>query len=222
MTSASALASVGVALTLTGALLSPPASGAPAASWPPSGLGSTTAQTSGTPSPSDQTASPSDQTVPGAEVRTRPVRGPAPGRVDGPALRAGWSWPLSPVPRVVRGFVRPASDWGPGHRGVDLAATAGQQVLAAGPGQVSHVGVVAGRGTVTVRHSGSLRTTYEPVTATVRRGDRVGAGSSLGVLSPSGGHCGGACLHLGALRGRVYLDPLVLLLGRRVVLLPLG
>jgi murein DD-endopeptidase MepM/ murein hydrolase activator NlpD len=93
-------------------------------------------------------------------------------------------------------------------------------VLAAASGVVTHVGVVAGRGTVTVLHANGVRTTYEPVLARVLRGEAVDAGQVLGVVDGDS-HCG-TCLHLGALRGRVYLDPMTLLSPRRVVLLPLG
>ncbi|CAL9609004.1 hypothetical protein SUDANB140_05599 [Streptomyces sp. enrichment culture] len=55
-----------------------------------------------------------------------------------------------------------------------------------------------------------LRTTYEPVRASVRKGDRVGAGQVLGAVEPAGSHCS-ACLHWGLLRGDTYLDPLSLL-----------
>jgi murein DD-endopeptidase MepM/ murein hydrolase activator NlpD len=123
---------------------------------------------------------------------------------------------------VVSRFQRPASTWGAGHRGVDLAATSGQPVLAAAAGQVVHVGVIAGRGTVSVLHPDGVRTTYEPITAQVRRGQVVRAGQVIGLVDGSAAsHCS-RCLHLGALRGRVYLDPLALLRPGHVVLLPLG
>ena len=93
-------------------------------------------------------------------------------------------------------------------------------MLAAAAGRVTHAGVVAGRGTVTVLHAGGVRTTYEPVEAGVRTGDAVSSGQVIGVLQPGGSHCRG-CLHLGAVRGGLYLDPLRLLRPSRVVLLPL-
>jgi murein DD-endopeptidase MepM/ murein hydrolase activator NlpD len=95
-------------------------------------------------------------------------------------------------------------------------------VLAAAAGRVTHVGLVAGRRTVSVLHAGGVRTTYEPVSPRVSRGDVVRPGEVLGVVDEDGGsHCT-ACLHVGAVRGRSYLDPLVLLRPGRVVLLPLG
>ena len=135
--------------------------------------------------------------------------------------RARWRWPLSPRPAVLRPFVPPASSWGAGHRGVDLAAAAGQQVLAVAAGRVTHVGMVAGRPTVSVLHGDGIRSTYEPVRATVRVGDEVPVGEPIGALAASGWHCPGACLHLGAIRGEVYLDPLLLLRAWQVRLLPL-
>lgn len=144
------------------------------------------------------------------------------GGTSSTTLRDGWHWPLHPEPVVTRRFSAPASRWGPGHRGIDLAAASGQPVLAAAAGRVTHVGVVAGRGTVSVLHVGGVRTTYEPVRARVRRGDAVRESQVIGVVDERGGsHCS-SCLHLGALRGRAYLDPLALLRPGRVVLLPLA
>ena len=123
-----------------------------------------------------------------------------------------WRPPITPV-TVVRPFDPPVQRWLPGHRGVDLRATQGQRVRAAGDGRVAFVGTLAGRGVVTIHH-GDLRTTYEPVDALVRVGERVRAGESIGTVGTGTGHCGsGRCLHLGLRRGREYLDPM-LLLGR--------
>lgn len=136
---------------------------------------------------------------------------------------AGWRWPLVGTPRLVRRFDPPPAPWLPGHRGVDLAATAGTPVLAAGGGTVVYAGVLAGRGVVSVDHPGGLRTTYEPVAALVEAGDALAAGSPLGTLSA--GHAGcpaTACLHWGLRRGADYLDPLAVLGLGRVRLLPGG
>jgi hypothetical protein len=139
------------------------------------------------------------------------VLGPASG-----ALAAGptgvWTWPLAPPPRVVAPFQAPAGPYAPGHRGVDLAGTPGAQVLAAGDGVVAFAGRVAGVGVVSVDHPGGLRTTYQPVTPAVVRGEPVTRGQVLGLLAGSGGHCPpAACLHWGLRRGATYLDPLALL-----------
>ncbi|MEU7821032.1 M23 family metallopeptidase [Catellatospora sp. NPDC049133] len=136
---------------------------------------------------------------------------------------AGWRWPLAGTPRLVRGFDPPPQPWLPGHRGVDLAASPGTPVLAAGGGTVVYAGVLAGRGVVSVDHPGGLRTTYEPVDALVEAGDVVAAGSTIGLLAAGHPGCSAsACLHWGLRRGAVYLDPLAVLGLARVRLLPGG
>lgn len=130
-------------------------------------------------------------------------------------LRSPVAGPLS----VVTAFDPPAERWLAGHRGVDLAIAPLETVLAPADGTVVFAGAVGGRPVVSIQHSGDLRTTYEPVRATARTGDRVAAGDPVGHVVA--GHPGcpvEACLHWGA---RVasggpsrddddYLDPLSL------------
>lgn len=151
--------------------------------------------------------------VPGMTASLAPS--PAPDR-----LRHSWDWPLDPRPSVTAHYVSPRSDYGAGHRGLDLAARPGQHVSAVDAGIVTHVGVVAGRGTVSVTHASGLRSTYEPVRGEVAVGAVVAQGEVLGSVEGRT-HCGGACLHLGALRAGGYVDPRPLLGGGPVVLLPL-
>jgi len=135
----------------------------------------------------------------------------------------GFTWPLSPRHEVLRRFEPPRSQWSRGHRGVDLLATVGQPVLSAGEGVVAFSGVIASRGVLTVRHSGGLRTTYEPVDERLASGTFVRRGARVGVVSPTPGHCVPlTCLHWGAIAGQTYQDPLSLLGFGRPVLLPLG
>jgi murein DD-endopeptidase MepM/ murein hydrolase activator NlpD len=132
-----------------------------------------------------------------------------------------WVWPLQPTPAVVRGFEPPAHAWDAGHRGVDLLGSPAEPVLAIGAGTVRFAGPLAGRGVVVVDH-GALRSTYEPVTAAVHRGDDVHTGEVIGLLQTPFSHCAPeVCLHLGLRRGSVYLDPLALLGPRPVRLKPL-
>ena len=117
-------------------------------------------------------------------------------------------WPLTPPPVVLAPFDPPSSEFGAGHRGVDLAGRAGAWIRSALPGQVAFAGVIAGRGVVVVDH-GATRTTYQPVAAVVRVGQPVSAGQVLGLLELAGSHCApAACLHWGWIRGSTYLDPL--------------
>ncbi|MFD6193767.1 murein hydrolase activator EnvC family protein [Streptomyces sp. NPDC060275] len=124
------------------------------------------------------------------------------------------SWPVGTRPVVLRGWEPPATPYGPGHRGVDLAAGTGAPVRAVAAGRVSFAGPVAGRGVVSVELTRTgeppLRTTFAPVEAAVRKGDEVAAGELLGTVQPAGSHCT-ACLHWGLLRGEVYVNPLSLL-----------
>lgn len=132
-----------------------------------------------------------------------------------------WDWPMNPA-QLSSGFDRPAQNWLPGHRGVDLVGQSDDKVLAAGNGVITFAGLVAGKGVVVIKH-GKLRTTYEPVTASVIVGSRVRVGDVIGTLSPGESHCAtqstASCLHWGLLRGEKYLNPLSLV-QKRVRLLP--
>lgn len=133
-----------------------------------------------------------------------------------------WTWPLIGPYDVSRPFAPPASRYGAGHRGADLPGAAGLPVRAAGDGRVSYAGLIAGRGVIVVSH-GELRTTYEPVTASVAVGTVVVAGQEIGQLDVAHGGCPvAACLHWGLRRGEAYLDPVQLVDRGPARLLPLG
>ncbi len=137
-----------------------------------------------------------------------------------PAPSRDGAWPLRPRPGIVSGFDPPASAWGRGHRGVDLSGRSGQAVHAALGGTVVFAARLAGRGVVVVDHGG-VRTTYEPVSASVVVGQRLGKGARIGTLQRASSHCfPRACLHWGLLRGATYLDPLTLVGAGPVRLLP--
>src|SRR5690242_20598661 len=90
-----------------------------------------------------------------------------------PPVSAGdgsWTWPVDGVsgasPAVEGDFDAPHSDYGPGHRGIDLASLVGAPVHAVAAGVVTFSGRVAGVDVVTIDH-GSERSTYQPVSASV-------------------------------------------------------
>lgn len=103
---------------------------------------------------------------------------------------------------------------------MDLDARPGAVVRAAGAGRVAFAGSVAGRSVVVIDH-GRLRTTYLPVEPSVRAGRPVRAGDPIGTLQDAPEHCpSGSCLHWGLRDALRYLDPLSLLTGGPVRLLP--
>ncbi|MFJ8110838.1 M23 family metallopeptidase [Streptomyces sp. NPDC096132] len=138
---------------------------------------------------------------------------PPPGTPPPPPVPAiARTWPVGTRPTVLRGWEPPATTYSRGHRGVDLAAPTGTPVRAVAAGRVSYAGRVAGRGVISVELSGTdLRTTYEPVRASVPKGEEVAAGEIIGTVEPTGTHCTTACVHWGLRRGKTYLNPLDLL-----------
>lgn len=122
--------------------------------------------------------------------------------------------------RVLKGF----DDVGPyaaGHRGVDLAGTAGQPVIAAAEGRVHFSGSVAGTPTVSIDHGNGWRTTYQPVHSTLTKDAVVQQGQQIGTLLT--GHCPvTACLHWGLTDGDSYADPTSYLTIPIIRLLPRG
>ncbi|MFI1173006.1 murein hydrolase activator EnvC family protein [Streptomyces melanogenes] len=151
----------------------------------------------------------------------------------GVTARAGRVWPVPGTPVVVRGWDPPATPYGPGHRGIDLAAPPGTEIRAVAAGRVTFAGPVGGRGVLTITLDGPgsppLRTTYEPVRALVGEGERVSAGQPVAVVEAAmepdadhhpSPHCAESCLHWGLKRGDVYLNPLALVRGGHARLLP--
>ncbi len=122
---------------------------------------------------------------------------------------------LAPIPgaQVLLHFAPAQQRWSVGHRGVDFVAESGAQVQAIGPGTVVFAGIVAGKPVISIDHPElGMRSTYEPINATVVAGDVVDGGEVIGYVAATGGHCAAHCLHLG-LKGPSrgdYRDPLAL------------
>ena len=118
---------------------------------------------------------------------------------------AGCVAPVKPV-RVIAGFQPPATPYGPGHLGVDLAALPGQAVFSPVSGRVTFQGQVAGRPVVSIR-SGDRWVSLEPVDTSLTVGLPVSAGEEIGVVG-IGGHCSLRCVHLGLRVAGRYVSPL--------------
>ncbi len=131
-----------------------------------------------------------------------------------------------PVPdaRVVALARIPLAPWKPGHRGVDMAADVGDEVVAPAEAAIEFVGFVVDRPVITLRHAGGLRTSLEPVETTLKVGDVMAQGAPVGVIASAPGHCGpDTCVHWGMRRHADYIDPLTCLPGfGDIVLLPLS
>ena len=131
---------------------------------------------------------------------------------------ATWVWPVSGPPIILRDFQAPATPWGAGHRGVDLAAS-DTRVVAPVSGVVSFAGVVVDRGVMTITTDKGHKVSLEPVTSVVSPGTRINAGDYIADLNE--GHCQIVCLHLGLRVPDDYRSPrLELGVLERAVLLP--
>lgn len=118
-----------------------------------------------------------------------------------------------PVPGpVLRAFAAPESDFGPGHRGVDLAVTPGEVVRAAAVGVVVFAGSVAGERWVSIAHPDGRRSSYGALGAVVvAEGESVSRGEVIGRAVAATHAPPVAALHWGVRRRLQYEDPLALL-----------
>jgi hypothetical protein len=138
---------------------------------------------------------------------------------EGEPAELGWVWPADAF-RLSRAYVAPAHEYGPGHRGIDLALIGSSAVRAPADGVVAFAGRVAGRGVLTIDHGGGLVTTLEPVDTTLVPGVPVRRSEDVGTLA-LGGHAAAGELHFGVRLSGEYINPMLLLGGvPRAVLLP--
>jgi murein DD-endopeptidase MepM/ murein hydrolase activator NlpD len=130
-----------------------------------------------------------------------------------------WAWPVAPPRTIVRPFIAPESEYGPGHRGIDIASTAGTDIRSPSDGVVHFSGLVAGRPVLSIEHAGALISSFEPVVSGLTEGTLVHRGDLVGVLAPD--HCDRVCLHFGVRLHGQYVSPLNYLGGvARSILLP--
>ncbi len=157
--------------------------------------------------------------MPGTAARA--VDPPPPAAGAGGAVTAGapWMWPLADS-RVLVPYDAPAHRYGPGHRGVDMRAHAGDVVRAPASGIVAFSGVVVDRGVITIDHGDGWVSTLEPVLEAVPAGTTVAAGDPLARVG-RGGHAPPGAVHFGVRHEGEYINP-QLLFGPvpRAVLLP--
>jgi murein DD-endopeptidase MepM/ murein hydrolase activator NlpD len=155
----------------------------------------------------------------------------APVEPPSPRVPALWMPVTGPL---VRGFDARAAPYGPGHRGIDIAAPVGELVRAPTAGRVVFAGPVAGVNWVTLVVAPGVLVTLGPLLDPVVTATRVRSQDPIGRIGP--GHtatreapatpatpAAPAALHLSVRVDGVYVDPLVYLVDRprpRLVPLP--
>lgn len=119
---------------------------------------------------------------------------------------AGMVMPVQGGPIIAR-FDRPAQTWTAGHRGIDIQASEGDELVAPATGVISHAGKVAGKSTVSIRVR-SRTLTFEPAQTTLPVGTPVHRGKPFATVAGNSDHCDDACVHWGIKVGkRAYEDP---------------
>lgn len=132
--------------------------------------------------------------------------GSGPGGEPASAPGYPWAWPV-PGPRtVVEPFRAPAHEYGPGHRGMDIAARIGEDVRSPADGVVAFRGIVVDRPLITIDHGSGHVTTFEPVDSSLAPGERVKAGQLVGTVDV-GGHSARGALHVGVRIDDAYVNP---------------
>ena len=137
---------------------------------------------------------------------------------DPPRVPALW---MPVTGSVVRGFDARAGPFGPGHRGIDIAAPVGATARAPAAGRIVFAGPVAGTTWVSLLVAPGVRVTLGPLLDPVTDGrvpsraplGRVGPGHGAGTLERAGSGWG-STLHLSVRVDGVYVDPLAYLIDR--------
>jgi murein DD-endopeptidase MepM/ murein hydrolase activator NlpD len=154
---------------------------------------------------------------PGPVASLVPVASPVP--VAAPALGPGPSrvpdlW-MPVAGALVRGFDARAGPYGPGHRGVDIAAAVGETVRAPAAGRVVFAGQVAGTTWVSILVEPGVVVTLGPLLDPVADATQVRSRDPVGRAAPGHpGAAGGVAVHLGVRVDGVYVDPLGYLVDR--------
>lgn len=126
-----------------------------------------------------------------------------------------WHWPVE-EPRLAKPFRKPTSDWGAGHRGIDLQTKPGEALLSPVDARIDFGGLAFGVPTVVIE-AGSLSSVFQP--ACLKPGfssnSQVEIGDDFARVCSSSAqhHCSlGDCLHWSLRWDKTdYLNPLIML-----------
>lgn len=118
---------------------------------------------------------------------------------------------------VVNQYLAPMTEYGQGHRGIDLPALMVDQVLSPATGQISFVGKVGYRNLISIQFGNSFTASLEPVCSDLVEGMSVQLGDPIGfVCEPDPEyvwHCPETCLHFGTRSEAGYFSPLAIIGG---------
>ncbi|MBN1288957.1 MAG: M23 family metallopeptidase [Actinobacteria bacterium] len=123
-----------------------------------------------------------------------------------------YSWPVEG--RIILGFKKPTGPYGSGgHQGVDIEASTGTVVRAAGDGRVIWVGEVPRGVCVTISHAGGVKTTcLDLLNVYVSSGEKVRKGQEIGTVNGKRDDSSSAChLHFSSSLNGTPVDPAVLI-----------
>lgn len=118
---------------------------------------------------------------------------------------------------VVNQYLAPMTEYGQGHRGIDLPAVMGDQVLSPATGQISFVGKVGYRNLISIQFGESFTASLEPVCSDLAEGMNVYLGDPIGLVCEPDPeyvwHCPETCLHFGTRSEGGYFSPLAIIGG---------
>lgn len=143
-----------------------------------------------------------------------------------------WDLPINSFnnPKIVNSFDNAIDQYSAGHRGVDLNADIGQNILAPDDGIILYKGIIADKPYFTFETRGygniHLKNTFEPAKTSLNIGDKVQKGQIIGTVEsydePKEKVYCLNCLHWGLIKepynNRLYIDPLKEVYRKRIVL----
>lgn len=114
-------------------------------------------------------------------------------------------------------YIAPMTEYGEGHRGIDLATLVGDEVFSPANGEISFSGKVGYREVISVKFGNSLTASMEPVCSELVEGTQVLMGDVIGLVCQPDPeyvwHCEMTCLHFGTRSEAGYFSPLALIGG---------
>ena len=121
-----------------------------------------------------------------------------------------------PVPftqsQVENHFRAPLWEWGPGHRGIDIAVNSSSLIAAPFDGSILFTGNVVNRQVVTLVSLSGLKASFEPACGLQPNGTKVIQGQVIGVPcvpdTDYAMHCE-SCMHFSVRNAYGYLNPLL-------------